>query len=192
MQSCLFTRYTIGVLVDSRLETTFRHAQIPVNGVEGYVIAPSSTASHSVETTTAYFDMYRSRGVLIGVVGGAQQLRRVFFGYRFECGNRCGKDSNVDFDYAPVHRSRDGPGRVFREEHTRDVRDSDYGRDAGANNVSDCGEIGLKGVTYKRPSPSIMPRPTFCLSGICNLRTKRKGRIYVNKSVRIVNAALAK
>jgi hypothetical protein len=50
------------------------------------MVASSSTA-HSVKTATAHFDMYRSRWVLIGVVGGTQQLRCVLFGYRFECGN---------------------------------------------------------------------------------------------------------
>jgi hypothetical protein len=155
------------------------------------MVAPSSTA-HPVKTATAHFDMYRSRWVLVGVVGGPQQLRCILFGYCFECGNRCGQDSDIDFDHTPVHRSRYGPGRILGEEHARNVRDSDYGRDTGANNISVCGESGFKGVTYNNPSPSMIPRPTFCLSGICSLRTKRKGRMYVNRSVRIVNAAFAR
>lgn len=104
MQCHLLTFHAVSVLIDGCLESTFRHTQISVNGVERQVVASSST-THPAETTASCFDVYGSGVVSVGIVGAAEQFRCVLLGYGLECGHRCGQDSDVGLDHTPVHGS---------------------------------------------------------------------------------------
>lgn len=91
---------------------------------------------HSREARAVFARIIREGRVL--AVGGvlADEAGQEARGDRFEGGNGCRENANVDLDHGPVHGACDGICGVLGGQHAGDVGDADNRGDTGTGGVS--------------------------------------------------------